>query len=236
MLDPLLEDGEYIPQENGEGPFMDFDIGSLTMKDVPDLGVNPMNLVKKLNTSWLIEQYNLSTSRRFLDQGTKERQEDYNIWMNKLQEGQIEARNYLIDIYNKIHTLEKCAGLANMVPSMSENDELKERVSLLVAEIERVHCLREYGNKHYRDLVKARVTEIGGLKMVIMEKRDQLLAERKHSFDLEQQILKLRMELATANSHVVELDLELEDVRRQNFHRSISEIMEKPAVRPTSPK
>ena len=101
MLDPLLEDGEYIPQENEEGPFMDFDIGSLTMKDVPDLGVNPMNLVKKLNTSWLIEQYNLSTSRRFLDQGTKERQEDYIIWMNKLQEGQIEARNYLIDIYNK---------------------------------------------------------------------------------------------------------------------------------------
>ena len=125
MLDPLLEDGEYIPQENEEGPFMDFDIGSLTMKDVPDLGVNPLNLVKKLNTSWLIEQYNLSTSRRFLDQGTKDRQEDYIIWMNKLQEGQIEARNYLIDIYNKIHTLEKCAGLANMVPSMSENDELK---------------------------------------------------------------------------------------------------------------
>ena len=113
MLDPLLEDGEYIPQENEEGPFMDFDIGSLTMKDVPDLGVNPMNLVKKLNTSWLIEQYNLSTSRCFLDQGTKERQEDYNIWMNKLQEGQIEARNYLIDIYNKIHTLEKCQRTMN---------------------------------------------------------------------------------------------------------------------------
>ena len=51
LLDPPLEEGGYMPPMDGEGPLMDFDIGSLTMKDAPDLGVNPMNLVKKLNTS-----------------------------------------------------------------------------------------------------------------------------------------------------------------------------------------
>ena len=62
LLDPPLEEGGDMPPMDGEGPLMDFDICSLTMKDAP--------------ISWLIEQYNLSTSRRFLDQGTKERRED----------------------------------------------------------------------------------------------------------------------------------------------------------------